>query len=151
MKIEDFWNFYSEDTETGCMNWTRSKNKGGYGNLKINGKVEIASRIAYILSYGKIPDGLFVLHKCDNRCCVNPAHLFLGTQKDNVDDMTEKGRDIKSNNENHHWCKLKNEDVESIRMFPKFYGYKKILTKRFNISSSQIEKIRKGKSRTISQ
>jgi hypothetical protein len=64
----------------------------GYGRLEIKGKIFAAHRISYELANGPIPDGLFVLHRCDNPPCVNPHHLFLGTQKDNIGDASAKGR-----------------------------------------------------------
>lgn len=75
-----------------CWEWTASICSGGYGNKRWNGKVEPTQRISWILAYGAIPDNLWVLHKCDNRKCVNPEHLFLGTQQDNIKDMIIKKR-----------------------------------------------------------
>lgn len=78
-------------SDNGCWNWTLGKTPFGYGRLKWNSEV-VAHRIAWILSFGEIPDGLCVLHRCDNPSCCNPLHLFLGTYQDNVDDMINKGR-----------------------------------------------------------
>ena len=80
-----------------CWLWHGARDpKNGYGNFGIegghNGRTEKAHRAAWLLLVGPIPDGLFVLHKCDNPPCVNPAHLFLGTHQDNMDDKIEKGR-----------------------------------------------------------
>jgi hypothetical protein len=77
-----------EVTPSGCWEWTRARSHDGYGVYK---KLR-AHRVAYELAFGPIPDGLSVLHHCDNPPCVNPARLFLGTQSDNMRDCYRKGR-----------------------------------------------------------
>lgn len=76
----------------GCWEWQDHIGPLKYGHIKVKNKMWIASRYSYHLLVGNIPDGLFVLHRCDNPSCVNPDHLFLGTQKDNMQDMIKKGR-----------------------------------------------------------
>lgn len=80
--------------ETGCWTWVGGKNKDGYGSFGPGGRsqTELAHRWSYANFVGKIPDGLYVLHHCDSPSCVNPDHLFIGTQKDNVADCIAKGR-----------------------------------------------------------
>jgi hypothetical protein len=91
--------FWSKVDKSGgpdaCWNWmakSRSHSGNGYGNFNYNGKAAHAHRVAWELTNGPIPNGLFGCHKCDNPLCCNPAHLFLGTAKDNSADMHAKGR-----------------------------------------------------------
>lgn len=79
-------------TESGCWIWTGLLSNVGYGKIGVGLKTYSVHRYAYETYIGKIPKNLLVLHKCDNRCCVNPAHLFLGTQSDNIKDMYAKNR-----------------------------------------------------------
>jgi len=84
-------------TETGCHIWTAGVDTSGYAMISIKGRSVKASRVSYEMYVGEIPKGYgyhgtCVLHKCDNRLCVNPDHLFLGSQKDNVLDMVKKNR-----------------------------------------------------------
>lgn len=90
---EKFLARIEKDSETGCWNWAGMKNPNGYGQVKRDGKFLLAHRYSYMLHKGDIGE-YFVLHKCDNRKCVNPDHLFLGTQKDNQQDMKAKKRHV---------------------------------------------------------
>ena len=76
----------------GCHIWTAYKATDGYGMIRNNGKMVIASRASYVIYNGEIPHGMQVCHRCDNPSCVNPAHLFLGSQSDNMKDAVAKGR-----------------------------------------------------------
>ena len=79
--------------KTRCWVWTAGVSRFGYGELAIGGGKKIrAHRFAWVLSHGPVPNGLFVLHRCDNPPCVNPEHLWLGTRVDNIADMVAKGR-----------------------------------------------------------
>jgi hypothetical protein len=80
------------DESTQCWNWTGAINANGYGNFFLDGKYIAAHRASYQIHKGPIPAFNFVLHGCDNPRCINPEHLFVGTQKDNMDDMTNKNR-----------------------------------------------------------
>lgn len=78
--------------ENKCWPWKASKLSNGYGQLTIKQMHFLAHRISWFIYCGRIPSGLNVLHKCDNPSCVNPNHLFLGTQKENMKDKVDKGR-----------------------------------------------------------
>jgi hypothetical protein len=88
--IEQKLNERLVENSNGCVEWTGHKMR--YGYVRINGKIQKTHRLAWELKNGEITDGLFVLHKCDNPACCNVDHLFLGTQKDNMQDALKKGR-----------------------------------------------------------
>lgn len=89
--VTRFW-LRVEDNPGGCWNWTSTMKPNGYGHYSTHPDQWLAHRFAYTATYGPIPDGLFVCHTCDNRRCVRPAHLFLGTHDDNMRDMVAKKR-----------------------------------------------------------
>ena len=77
---------------SGCWVWTRCVNSTGYGSIGVDGKMVNVHRFSWRLHFGEIPKGQYVLHKCDVRACVNPQHLFLGSQLQNIRDGQGKGR-----------------------------------------------------------
>lgn len=79
-------------TESGCWLFVQHINANGYGMVGVNRKMRHAHRVSYEISRGPIPAGLVVCHSCDVRSCVNPAHLFVGTESDNQQDCLKKGR-----------------------------------------------------------
>lgn len=83
-------------SNTGCWEWTGSKNPSGYGLMAVGRKAKLAHRLSWEFTYGFEPVGLVVCHKCDNRKCVNPEHLFLGDNKDNAKDKIKKGRHVQA-------------------------------------------------------
>jgi hypothetical protein len=93
---ERFWSKVDKTSNpNGCWEWTGGKIRNGYGSFTLNCKSIVSHRFSYELYNGSIPTGLHVLHKCDNRICVNPNHLFLGTNQDNMSDKVAKGRQAK--------------------------------------------------------
>ena len=124
----------------GCWEWTGVKLPKGYGHMGIpGGKSLYAHRLSYMLHIGEIPDGLFVLHKCDNPSCVRPSHLFLGTAADNSRDMVRKGRS--RSGEKHPRSTLREIDVVEMRRL--YGGGKRIcdLAKMFGIGRPAVHQI----------
>lgn len=110
--------FWSRVNKTkSCWLWSGAPGSDGYGEIFINRKSlpkHIRThRVSWILHFGEIPDGLHILHRCDNPPCVNPKHLWLGTNKDNMSDMTIKGR--RACGEKHGKSKITEKDVRRIR------------------------------------
>jgi hypothetical protein len=104
------------EPNSGCWLWTASVNHKGYGEIGVRAsRIDVAHRVSWRLHRGPIPDGLLVLHKCDVRCCVNPDHLFLGTNDDNMEDMRRKGRARGFKGEMNCRCRLTAGQVLAIR------------------------------------
>ena len=145
MSVRDRMLLYANINEkTKCWEWTKNMNKRGYGVISIDDYPELAHRIAYQEFIGPIPENMCVCHKCDNRKCINPAHLFLGTTQDNTQDKMNKGRHVKG--EDQHKSILTESDVVRIKKLLK----KGVLTnteigEKFGVSSWAISRIKCGK------
>lgn len=143
-------NFYEKiriDTTTACHEWTGSLDTAGYGRVRVGRGFRGAHRAAWILSKGDIPDGMCVLHRCDNPSCVNVDHLFLGTQQDNMRDMVAKGRNRRREyrGENSSVAKLTNEQALAIKNGPRDIASKRQFAKQFGVALHTVENIQTGR------
>ena len=134
---KDFWSHAALNPVTGCLEWRGAKNPRGYGKIMRSGKTISAHRHAYELSKGSIPHGGQVLHRCDNPSCVNPEHLFIGSNVDNMRDMSSKGR--------ASMAKLTPGDVERVRDIWRTGGRtQKEIAEYFGVTHSAIGYITRG-------
>lgn len=142
--IEKFMQKVLINKDTGCWEWQRAKLRGGYGNLRVDGKYWQAHRYSYQLFFGIPVDGFDVCHKCDNPSCVNPKHLFLGNDLSNARDKVNKNRQTKGEQHPHH--KMTLSDVVYMRAI---YSYgttsMRKLAKLFGISYSETNAILNNK------
>ena len=157
-----FWSKVDIKGEDECWEWKVCKNGWGYGNFDVNGKKQLAHRVAWELTYGPIPEGLLCLHTCDNPACNNPKHLWLGTNQDNVADMVAKGRQshklkgIPKKEESKVYMKgskngrsrLTEQDVICIRVLYQAGVQQAKIARMYKISPSQINLIIKRKAWT---
>lgn len=136
------------DTNGGCWLWTGcgSRTDGtGYGSISHGGRRDGAHRASYRAFVGDIPEGLIVCHRCDVPACVNPAHLFVGTYKDNAADRDRKGRkaDNPLREEQVYTAKLSARDIPAIRASEDPVA---VTAERYGVSTSAITDVRTGKS-----
>ena len=129
--------------EAGCWIWMGATQVRGYGELISHGRKHFAHRASYQAFVGPIPEGMNVCHSCDNVYCVNPAHLFLGTQKQNLEDMAKKGRSTIG--ERNPMAKLTEENVREIKEHLKQGHHPYQIGKRFGVTASAINLIKLGK------
>ena len=132
-----------KDEASGCHVWTGALMPNGYGQIKRPGERRqfYAHRLAWLIHKGPIPDGVSVLHRCDNRACVSVEPLFLGTQQANMQDMKEKGRHLYGQRNTE--AKLTTEQVLGIRALKGILTQKEIATK-FDISQGKGSRIMRG-------
>jgi hypothetical protein len=127
---------------SGCMEWSGSLSGNGYGKVKFKGKQMGAHVFSWIIHNGEFQPGLMVLHKCDNRKCCNPDHLFIGTHAENMKDGVSKKRFHSLRGEDHPKHKLTKGDVEAIRMST-MTQYS--LAALFEVNQSTIQRIKSFK------
>lgn len=133
---ERFWHQVRKGEGDACWEWDGLNNRG-YGLIRSNGQRFYAHRFSWIQAHGPIPDGLFVLHRCDNPPCVRPSHLFLGTKKDNARDMILKGRGPAA-------AKLSDDQVRELRALATWGMKYWLLGKRYGLSTRNIARIVRG-------
>lgn len=127
---------------TGCWEWSLYKVAAGYGRITVNSKILYAHRYSYSVHHGVDIAGLVVRHKCDNPCCVNPEHLISGTQKENVRDISLRGRRNDHTGERNYRAKFSDFEVEAMRLFYEFYGMAQhICALAFGMSRTNVNQI----------
>ena len=142
-----FWSKVDIGTPNNCWEWQACADSTGYGRFLLEGINVLAHRVAWELAFGPIPKGegfhgTCVCHKCDNRKCCNPNHLFLGAQKDNVHDCIAKGRKAIARGENHRGAKLSESQIVQIRK--DYIPHKKSCAKlalEYNVAESNMSAI----------
>ncbi len=141
MDISDRMEFLSEPvTESGCRIWTGTINAAGYGTISFKNKPNLAHRLSYELTYGEIPEGMKACHKCDTPSCINPNHLFLGTQRENLEDMARKKRGAVGNDYNRSI--LTDEDVRKIRCDNRL---QRVIAEEYGMKRTSIAAIKNGR------
>ena len=131
-----------------CWEWIGAKNGSGYGNFFFKGKTDKAHRVSWMIDKLKaIPRDMCICHKCDNRGCVNPSHLFIGTQQENMDDMVKKGRQgsYDHSGEKHPRTHLTDRCVRNIRSLIVMGASGKNIARIYKIDSRAISSIKVGK------
>lgn len=132
------------EPNTGCWLWTSYLSGCGYASITINKRVMNASRVSYSMLKGEIPKGLYVLHTCDNRLCVNPDHLFLGTQKENIIDMHKKGRGRVNFGQRSSTAKLSDKDAKDIVKMSGNGISDSEIAEKYDVTVGTIYRIRSG-------
>lgn len=138
---------YIPEPMSGCWLWEGAHRKNEYGTMW-NGKAhENSHRLSYRLLVGPIPDGLWVLHRCDNPACINPDHLFVGTQSDNLKDCVRKGRHHPASLKGiaNHKAKLTEAQVLEIRQIPRVMGALAKAAKIYGVPRERLCAIRNGR------
>lgn len=136
-----FWNRVRVLGQTECWPWMGTERiKNSYGQIGFNKTYHLAHVVSFVLSVGDVAEGMCVLHKCDNRKCCNPSHLFLGTKADNNTDRRQKGRDGNHKGTLNGRAKLTAEQVVTIRELAWTKTYEE-LSDRFGVKPITIAKI----------
>lgn len=141
-ELKRFWSKVDKSNLNGCWNWIASVNPKGYGQFQVRGKVVRSNRFAYFISRRSLKADEKVCHSCDNRLCCNPEHLFVGTPKENSQDMVKKGRSARGEKQHNH--RLTIFQVQVIKEEIAAGASNVELGKVFGVSPSTISDIRRG-------
>jgi len=147
-----FWDCVAFGIGNACWLWTKTKNDNGYGVTNFKGHRTTSHRISYILTKGKPPEGMVVMHSCDNRLCCNPAHLSVGTQKENIQEMHKKGRAGDTRNFGHKNGTTKYTDAqcqEMRRLHKEEKMTQTAISKKFGLAQSHVSRIIRGENRKV--
>ncbi len=143
-----FWSKVDKLGPDECWNWLASKRTAGYGHFRLGKTMKSAHRISWLFVHGPIPEGMFILHICDNPSCVNPDHLFLGTHQDNADDKVNKGRHVPCKGSRNGYSKLTEEDIPHIRKLHDNGISQTAIAEEYGVIQATISKIVLGNSWT---
>lgn len=121
-----------------CILWEGARDYGGYGVATHNGKTISAHKKAYLLAHGPVPAGMVIRHTCHNRCCINPSHLVVGTQQQNIDDKMAAGREARGSDVGG--SKLTDADVLHIRSLAGIMSQRAI-ARKFNVTQANVSRI----------
>lgn len=136
-------------TGGGCHELHCDLNSTGYARVRVGGKRKLAHRVAYEHHHGPIPPGQVVRHRCDNRRCVNPQHLELGSHSDNVQDMLKRGRGNPPRGQRNGMSKLSDEQAKEIRsLWPDSGMTQGQIANQFGVSQALVSMICRGRTRT---
>jgi len=143
---ERFWAKVDKRGATDCWEWRGSKAGKGYGQIWEGGRNLYAHRISWELANGPIPAGKFVCHHCDNPSCVNPAHLWIGSNADNMRDMIAKDRAPDRRGKRDGNSKLTEKEVHEIRQMLSRGILQRVIAEEYGITQTNISCIKTGKS-----
>jgi len=141
--LEYFEQRSTPEPNTGCWLWTKATHRVGYGQFNDACGIRGAHRGAWEATHGSIPEGMHVLHKCDVRACVNPEHLFLGTNNDNMQDKIRKGRQLRGSQLSQ--SKLTEHDVSIIKMLLGLDVKSHRLATLYDVSQAIISDVKLGR------